>query len=55
MDEINTAYLLAQVAECRMRAEWAKEDVVRQRWLRLADQYEQQIPYLEEPASETPA
>ena len=53
LDEINTAYLLAQVKECRMRAEWAKADIVRQRRLALADQYERQMPYLEEPKSET--
>jgi hypothetical protein len=54
VDEINTAYLLAQVNECRTRAEWAKEAIVRDRWLRLADQYERQMAYLEEPDSETP-
>lgn len=54
MDEINTAYLLAQAAECRMRAGWAKEPIVRDRWLHLAAQYERQMPYLEEPQAETP-
>lgn len=54
MDEINAAYLLAQAAECRMRAEWAKEPIVRERWLNLAAQYERQMPYLEEPESGTP-
>ena len=54
MDEINTAYLIAQANECRMRAGWAKEAVVRERWLALADQYERQMAYLEEPESEPP-
>ena len=54
MDDINTEYLLAQANECRMRAAWAKEGIVRQRWLDLADRYERQMAYLEEPASEKP-
>jgi hypothetical protein len=55
VDEINTVYLLAQANECRMRAEWAKEPIVRQRWLDLADRYERQMAYLEEPESEKSA
>jgi hypothetical protein len=54
VEEINTAYLLAQASECRMRAEWAKEAIVRQRWLDLAERYELQMVYLEEPKSEAP-
>ena len=52
MDDINTVYLLVQANECRMRAEWAKEPIVRQRWLDLAERYERQMAYLEEPESE---
>ena len=55
VDEINTVYLLAQVKECRMRAEWAKEPIVRQRWLDLADRYERQMAYLEEPQPASPS
>jgi hypothetical protein len=54
VDDINTAYLLAQAKEYRMRAGWAKEPTVRQRWLDLADQCERQMAYLEEPKSEPP-